>query len=245
MAAVRTTCARIIQVASSAFFLRSTWRGCSTYIQKKWISTPEVTGTKVHAWKRAHTRLNPRGRLSSTAVLKNATAGVVSRSMSCRTFCGVAWCLLCIWFHMSPLVASPNPHVAAWMRLSIQMLPVRELWPPSCCTQPQRAPKNAPYTTEASAGQFIHISSVPSANVAPSSAKRYARCALLGLKNPSFCSCARHLAKSSSMGPSGPSARAVSAGRCGSAFSIFHALGLRKWNSLNASVASAPVLLSM
>jgi hypothetical protein len=40
--------------------------------------------------------------------------------------------LLCIWFHMSPEVARPNPHAAAWMRLSHQMEPVSELCPPSC-----------------------------------------------------------------------------------------------------------------
>ena len=33
--------------------------------------------------------------------------------MSCLTFCGVAWCLLCIWFHMSPEVLRPKPQVAA------------------------------------------------------------------------------------------------------------------------------------
>ena len=82
--------------------------------------------------------------MSSTAVSKKATAGVVSRSMSCLTFCGVAWCLLCIWFHMSPEVLRPKPQVAAWMRLSHQMEPVSELCPPSCWTHPQRAPKKAP-----------------------------------------------------------------------------------------------------
>ena len=47
------------------------------------------------------------------------------------------------------------------------------------------------------------------------------------------------------MGASSLALRGTAAGREGRQRSIFHAFGERMWNSRNASVASAPVLLSM
>ena len=94
-------------------------------------------------------------------------------------------------------------------------------------------------------GQPRAMRSVPRAKVRASSARRYATCAGLGRKNPSRSSSARHRAKSSSMGASSLALRGTAAGREGRQRSIFHAFGERMWNSRNASVASAPVLLSM
>ena len=89
------------------------------------------------------------------------------------------------------------------------------------------------------------MSAKPAAYMPSTSVKRYATCAGLGRKNPSRSSSARHRAKSSSMGASSLALRGTAAGREGRQRSIFHAFGERMWNSRNASVASAPVLLSM
>ena len=91
----------------------------------------------------------------------------------------------------------------------------------------------------------MYMRKVPSANVAHSSRHRYARWSLEGSKKPSFSSSARQRAKSWSIGASGSALLGVSAGLWGRALSIFQAFGERMWNSLNASVASAPVLESM
>ena len=82
------------------------------------------------------------------AVSKKATRGVVSRSMSYVIFWGVAWCFSCMLFHIDAELPRPKPMKNLWILLSTQIFPVRELWPPSCCSQPHLPPKTPSTMTE-------------------------------------------------------------------------------------------------
>ena len=81
--------------------------------------------------------------------------------------------------------------------------------------------------------------------MATSSTNRYARCVFEDSKKPPFSNSKRHFAKSASISKSGSADRGEAHGRLGNSLSVFHAFAERMWNSLNASVASAPVLASM
>ena len=102
-------------------------------------------------------------------------------------------------FHMDPQDPSPNPMKALWILLSTQILPVSELWPPSCCSQPHLAPKSPKVSTERalkrSPGRENKYK--PSAKMAASSATRITTCETFVSKKPSLVSSCRNCLKAS------------------------------------------------